>query len=151
MAGMVLPGSPALRKPVIWENFNGFYRLYEKLVISEGILKQTCSELCMMSFFFFFPPYCRNVSPSLRAANRYGWWVPWGAGSWENSLVAGSAWGVGLHLLPVTVTWLTGCTPFLWKGCSSHYPLSSWMEPSLDLWLKSSLLARGERKIDNPQ
>lgn len=45
VAGVVLPGSHALGKPVIRENFNGSYGLYERLVISEGILKQTCSEL----------------------------------------------------------------------------------------------------------
>lgn len=29
------------------------------------------------------------------------------------------------------------------KGCTSHYPLSFWMELSLDLWPKSRVLARG--------
>lgn len=48
---MVSAGSRALGKPVIRRNFNGSYRLYERLVISEGILKQSCSKLYMMSFF----------------------------------------------------------------------------------------------------
>lgn len=51
VAGVVSPGSHALGKPVIRENFNGSYRLYERLVISEGILKQTCSKLYTVSFF----------------------------------------------------------------------------------------------------
>lgn len=57
-AGMVLPGSHALGKPVIRQNFNGSYGSYERPGISEGILKQTCFELYTMFF-----ACSRNVSP----------------------------------------------------------------------------------------
>lgn len=59
-AGMVLPGSYALRKPVIRQNFNGSYGSYERPETSEGILKQTCFELYTMFFACI-----KNISPSM--------------------------------------------------------------------------------------
>lgn len=51
-ADVLSPSSRALRKLVIRQNFNGSYVLYERLAVSEGILKQTCSELYAILLFF---------------------------------------------------------------------------------------------------
>lgn len=143
-AGMVLPGSHALGKPVIRQNFNGSYGSYERPGISEGILKQTCFELYTMFF-----ACSRNVSPCKLQNNLVD--------GCSGKMVLGKAVSVAgsfqgwvcifcLWRQPGSRVVLLSCER---KGCTSHYPLSFWMEPSLDLWLKSWVLARGQRKVND--
>lgn len=106
-ADVLSPSSRALRKLVIRQNFNGSYVLYERLAVSEGILKQTCSELYVILLFL---PRCRNVSPrctpqSSAADGRPGDVVVVVA---EAAPAAGSAQGVSLHPLLAAITWLVG-------------------------------------------
>lgn len=52
--------APVSQEAVIRQNFNGSYELYKRLVKSEGILKQSCSELFMRPLS---SPRCRSTSP----------------------------------------------------------------------------------------
>lgn len=105
-ADVLSPSSLALRKLVIRQNFNGSYVLYERLAVSEGILKQTCSELYVILLFL---PHCRNVSPrcmlqSSVADGRSGDMVVVA----EAAPAAGLAREVSLYPLLAAITWLVG-------------------------------------------
>lgn len=62
-----------------------------------------------MSFFACH----RNVSPSCMTQNSSAVECSGEMVLGEGASVAGSILRVGLHLLPATVTWLMGCSPFL--------------------------------------